>query len=339
MNEMTPPKAERAAALKGLGTVPQTGRGRPLHPRQGQLYRRHETARHAVRRFCPLTLRPCAHQSINTEAAMAVPGVVAVLTAADLEPLGLHWMPTLAGDKQMVLADGKVLFQGQEVAFVVASDRYAAADAVELVEVDYEELPVWSIRSKPKLMVRRSCARTLPIPGRRPWAAQAIPTTSSPGKRAKRTRQKRSLANAEVVAEEMVYYHRTHPCPLETCGAWPSMDKVNGKLTLLGHVPGAPCGSHSCVADLGYCRAQYSRDFTRYRRRFWQQGGRLSRLCLFHRGQHCHRQTGEMDRRPDGEPDCHGLCPRLLDAGQDRSDQRRQNHRAVVPYDSRPWRV
>jgi carbon-monoxide dehydrogenase large subunit len=51
-------------------------------------------------------------------------------------------MPTLAGDKQMVLADGKVLFQGQEVAFVVAEDRYIAADAVELVEVDYEELPV-----------------------------------------------------------------------------------------------------------------------------------------------------------------------------------------------------
>ena len=45
------------------------------------------------------------------------PGVLAVLTAADLEPLGLHWMPTLAGDKQMVLADGKVLFQGQEVAY------------------------------------------------------------------------------------------------------------------------------------------------------------------------------------------------------------------------------
>ena len=71
--------------------------------------------------------------------ASKVPGVLAVLTAADLEPLGLHWMPTLAGDKQMVLADGKVLYQGQEVAFVVAEDRYAAADGIEAVEVDYEE--------------------------------------------------------------------------------------------------------------------------------------------------------------------------------------------------------
>ena len=64
-----------------------------------------------------------------------------MLTADDLKPLKLHYMPTLAGDVQAVLADEKVLFQDQEVAFVVAEDRYIAADAVELVEVEYEELP------------------------------------------------------------------------------------------------------------------------------------------------------------------------------------------------------
>ena len=51
-------------------------------------------------------------------------------------------MPTLAGDVQMVLADGKVLFQNQEIAFIVATDRYIAADAADLVEVEYEALPV-----------------------------------------------------------------------------------------------------------------------------------------------------------------------------------------------------
>src|SRR5947208_6971755 len=80
-------------------------------------------------------------KSINKEPALALPAVKAVLTAEDLMQLKLHWMPTLAGDVQAVLADEKVLFQGQEVAFVVADDRYIAADAVDLVEVDYEELP------------------------------------------------------------------------------------------------------------------------------------------------------------------------------------------------------
>ena len=51
------------------------------------------------------------------------------------------WMPTLFGDVQAVLATDKVRFQGQEIAFVVATDRYAARDALELISVDYEPLP------------------------------------------------------------------------------------------------------------------------------------------------------------------------------------------------------
>src|SRR5262245_47964640 len=87
---------------------------------------------------------PLAHariKKINKEAALKIPGVHAVLTADDFKPLKLHWMPTLAGDVQAVLADEKVHFQMQEVAVVVADDRYIAADAVEAVEVEYEELP------------------------------------------------------------------------------------------------------------------------------------------------------------------------------------------------------
>ncbi|HKH68348.1 MAG TPA: carbon monoxide dehydrogenase, partial [Reyranella sp.] len=92
-----------------------------------------------------LVRSPHAHariKKIDTSKAAALPGVVAVLTAEELKPVNLAWMPTLAGDVQMVLADGKVLFQNQEVAFVIAEDRYTAADAADLVEVEYEPLPV-----------------------------------------------------------------------------------------------------------------------------------------------------------------------------------------------------
>ncbi len=179
---------------------------------------------------------PYAHArvtSINTEAAMAIPGVVAVLTAKDLEPLGLHWMPTLAGDKQMVLADGKVLFQGQEVAYVIANDRYAAADGVEAVEVEYEELPVIvdpfeAVKSdvflREDLEGQTECAH---VPRKH---HNHIFTWEQGDKEG----TEKVLEEADVVAEEMVYYHRTHPCPLETCGCVASMDKVTGKLTLYG---------------------------------------------------------------------------------------------------------
>ncbi len=95
--------------------------------------------------FGDLVRSPYAHarvRSIDVSQAMKVPGVLAVLTAADLKPLALHYMPTLAGDVQAVLAEDKVLFQNQEVAFVVAETREAAANSVDLVEVEYEALPV-----------------------------------------------------------------------------------------------------------------------------------------------------------------------------------------------------
>ena len=51
-------------------------------------------------------------------------------------------MPTLAGDMQMVLPVDTVMYQSQEVAAVIATSRYAAADGVAAVLVDYEPLPV-----------------------------------------------------------------------------------------------------------------------------------------------------------------------------------------------------
>jgi carbon-monoxide dehydrogenase large subunit len=179
---------------------------------------------------------PYAHarvKSINIDAAMALDGVVAVLTAKDLEPLALHWMPTLAGDKQMVLADGKVLFQGQEVAFVVAKDRYIAADAVELVEVEYEELPVLvdPFEALQSDVVLREDIKDEKEGAHGPRRHHNHIFLWEEGDK---DATEQVIDEAEVVAEEMVYYHRTHPCPLEPCGSVASMDKINGKLTLWG---------------------------------------------------------------------------------------------------------
>ncbi len=183
---------------------------------------------------------PYAHariKDIDVSAALEIPGVLAVLTAKDLEPLGLHWMPTLAGDKQMVLADGKVLFQGQEVAFVVAEDRFAAADGVEAVVVDYEELPVLVDpfgALKSDVVLRDDLMGddgSIPDGAHGPRKHHNHIFTWEVGDQAS---TEQVLDDAPVVAEEMMYYHRTHPCPLETCGCVASMDKVNGKLTLYG---------------------------------------------------------------------------------------------------------
>src|SRR5581483_3081073 len=87
---------------------------------------------------------PLAHariSSIDTAAAAALPGVVAVMTAADIGLEPHHaFFPTNPLCARPPLADGKVRFVGDMVAVVVAETPAAAQDAAELVEVDYEPL-------------------------------------------------------------------------------------------------------------------------------------------------------------------------------------------------------
>src|SRR5947207_99618 len=100
---------------------------------------------------CCFVRSPYAHariRSIDASAARAMPGVVAVYTAADL-PFGGVDLPLLIphpnlthGRTQRCLASERVRYAGEAVAFVIAASRYVAEDAAELVEVDYEPLPV-----------------------------------------------------------------------------------------------------------------------------------------------------------------------------------------------------
>ncbi len=101
---------------------------------------------------------PHAHaiiKSINVSKALALPGVLAVVTAADIVPPGktIDQLPDLSAN---VLAGRKVLYRGHAVAAVAALNDHIAQAAVDLIEVDYEVLPA-------VLEVRESMAAGAPI--------------------------------------------------------------------------------------------------------------------------------------------------------------------------------
>jgi carbon-monoxide dehydrogenase large subunit len=168
---------------------------------------------------------PYAHariKAIRTEEARKLPGVLAVITGLDLEKAGLSWMPTLFHDKQMVLATGKVLFQSQEVAFVVAEDRYTAADAAELVEVDYDDLPVLvdphrALDADAPILREDREEKTNHIFH---WEVGDRKATDS------------VLQSAPVKARLDAFFPRCHPAPLETCGCVADYNSATGKLTV-----------------------------------------------------------------------------------------------------------
>jgi CO/xanthine dehydrogenase Mo-binding subunit len=76
---------------------------------------------------------------IESDKALALPDVVAVLTAFDLGKLFPRFGHIISD--HFILATGKVRYFGEPVAIVLAETRAAAADAVDLIEVSYEELP------------------------------------------------------------------------------------------------------------------------------------------------------------------------------------------------------
>jgi carbon-monoxide dehydrogenase large subunit len=169
---------------------------------------------------------PMAHARIvgvDISAAQAHPKVRLVVTGAMLAEKGLAWMPTLSNDVQAVLATDRVRFQGQEVAFVVADDRYAARDALELIDVEYEELePVVDVRRAlaPDATVIRTDLEGKADNHCFDWETGDSDATDA------------VFARADVVVSQDIVYPRVHPAPMETCGAVADFDAVDGRLTL-----------------------------------------------------------------------------------------------------------
>src|SRR5262250_856340 len=169
---------------------------------------------------------PFAHakiKSINTERALKVPGVLAVIDGKTLEKFNLHWMPTLMSDTQMVLPTDRVMYQAQEVAAVIATDRYAAADGAAAVEVEYEPLPVV----------------VDPLEALKPGAP--VLRTDKKDKKdnhiwhwewGDRAATDRAFTEADVTVTQDIYIPRIHVASIETCGCVAHFDKVNDKLTV-----------------------------------------------------------------------------------------------------------
>jgi carbon-monoxide dehydrogenase large subunit len=176
--------------------------------------------------YLDIVRSPHAHAKIvkiDSAKALAVPGVLAVITGQDLAKYNLHWMPTLMSDTQMVLPVEKVMYQAQEVAAVLATSRYAAADGAAAVEVTYDPLPVVVDPKKalaPGAPVLRTDKKDKKDNHIWHWEWGDKAATD------------RAFSEAAVTVKEDIYLPRIHVASIETCGCVASFDKVNEQLTV-----------------------------------------------------------------------------------------------------------
>src|SRR3954462_8489713 len=169
---------------------------------------------------------PFAHakiKAIKTDAAMKIPRVLAGITGETLAKYNRHWRPTLMSDTQMVLPVEKVMYQSQEVAAVIATDRYIAADGVEAVEVEYEPLPVVVDPYKalepgaPVLRDDKEGKKDNHI-----WHWET----------GDRAATERAFAEADVTVKQDIYIPRIHVASIETCGCVADFNKTDTHLTV-----------------------------------------------------------------------------------------------------------
>ena len=169
---------------------------------------------------------PHAHARINsvdTSAAAAKPGVIAVVTGELMAQHKLAWMPTLSGDTQAVLATDKVRFQGQEVAAVIAETKYQAEDARDAIVVDYEVLPA---------VISPDGAKASGAPLIRDDKEGQKDNHIYHWESGDQAATQAAFAKAAKVVRLHTFYPRCHPAPLETCGCVADINPATGKATI-----------------------------------------------------------------------------------------------------------
>jgi len=169
---------------------------------------------------------PHAHariKSIDTSAAGAKPGVIAVVTGELMAQHKLAWMPTLSGDTQAVLATDKVRFQGQEVAAVIAETKVQAEDARDAIVVDYDVLPA---------VTSPDGAKAAGAPLIRDEKEGQKDNHIYHWESGDQAKTQAAFAKAAKVVRLHTFYPRCHPAPLETCGCIADINPATGKATI-----------------------------------------------------------------------------------------------------------
>lgn len=161
-------------------------------------------------------------KGIDASAALATPGVIAVLTAADLNPEVKEAWHAVAGKDiadtpRPPLAEGEVKFVGDPVALVIAENRYLAEDALELVDVDYEPLPAIA---------------DFTIAVNHPVVVHDSYPDNVAGGMAGAPPDEELFATAAHVVSENVYQQTYVPVPIETRGLVVEWEAASQELTL-----------------------------------------------------------------------------------------------------------
>jgi hypothetical protein len=272
--------------------------------------------------YLDIVRSPYAHAKIvkiDPTKALATPGVAAVVTGKDLDKYGLAWMPTLMSDKQMVLPIDTVKYQAQEVAAVVATSRYAAADGVAAVEVEYDPLPV--VVDPFKALEKGATKVRDDKESNHIWHWET-------GDKAKTDK---AFKDAEVVVSEA---SSAHSCRFHRdLRLRRELGTDRGEAHDVHDDPGASCDPHRDRSRRGSSRSLRGKDpghLPRHRRRVRRQGAGLSRLRHRHRGIGFDRKTGEVDRGPFRKPPGGLIRPRLPHRRRARGEEGRNAHRLRI---------
>lgn len=163
---------------------------------------------------------------IDTEQARKMPGVVSVITFADMtnvKPIPMRLAPRddLIRALQKPLASDHVRYVGEPLAVVIAESRYQAEDALEVIDVEIEELEA-------VVDARRAVEKGAPI------LHPAVPDNIAGHFVEKTGDVERALAGADVVFEEEFYIQRHSGVPLETRGLVAEYDEGQRLLTIWG---------------------------------------------------------------------------------------------------------